>query len=116
MIGVSRLAWELDDFPYIATGIALTWGTYSMLKKRIGLRVFQLGHGDDNIGSIRGCAFLVWKAGRIGLGNLGVSLRRSDSFYWDCDHDSAIALQLRRETGIFDDNGPIAIHHAEHGY
>ena len=27
MIGVSRLAWELDDFPYIATGIALTWGT-----------------------------------------------------------------------------------------
>ena len=41
MIGVSRLAWELDDFPYIATGIALTWGTYSMLKKRIGMGVFS---------------------------------------------------------------------------
>ena len=40
MIGVSRLAWELDDFPYIATGIALTWGTYSMLKKCIGMGVF----------------------------------------------------------------------------
>ena len=41
MVGVSRLAWELDDFPYIATGIALTWGTYSMLKKRIGMGVFS---------------------------------------------------------------------------
>ncbi len=41
VIGVSRLALELDDFPYIATGIALTWGTYSMLKKRVGLGVFS---------------------------------------------------------------------------
>jgi len=41
MVGVGRLSLELEDFPYIATGIALTWGTYSMLKKRIGLGIFS---------------------------------------------------------------------------
>ena len=41
VVGVGRLALELDDFPYIASGIALTWGTYSMIKKRVGIGVFS---------------------------------------------------------------------------
>ena len=41
VVGVGRLALELNDFPYIASGIALTWGTYSMIKKRVGIGVFS---------------------------------------------------------------------------
>lgn len=40
-VGVGRLAWGMDDFPYIATGIAFTWGTYSMVKKRSCLGIFS---------------------------------------------------------------------------
>jgi len=40
-LGVGRLAFDMDDFPYIATGIALTWGTYSVVKKRSRLGVFS---------------------------------------------------------------------------
>lgn len=40
-LGVARLAIGLDDFPIVATGIALTWGTYSVVKKRSRLGVFS---------------------------------------------------------------------------
>ncbi len=73
MIGVSRLAWELDDFPYIATGIALTWGTYSMLKKRIGLGVFSSLGMEMTILAPLAAIALFWygKQGELAWGTLG---------------------------------------------
>jgi chloramphenicol-sensitive protein RarD len=40
-VGVGRLAFNLNDFPYIATGIALTWSSYSVVKKRSRLGIFS---------------------------------------------------------------------------
>ena len=73
IIGVSRLAWELDDFPYIATGIALTWGTYSMLKKRIGTGVFSSLGMEMTILAPFATVALYWysKQGELAWGTLG---------------------------------------------
>ena len=40
-VGVGYMAWSLDQFPYIAMGIALTWGTFSVVKKRSSLGIFS---------------------------------------------------------------------------
>lgn len=72
-IGVIRLAVELEDFPYIATGIALTWGTYSVVKKRSRLGVFSsLGMEMTLLAPFAGLA-LLWLGSRDGLvwGTLG---------------------------------------------
>jgi len=40
-IGVGRMAWSLGELPFIAMGIALTWGTFSIVKKRSSLGIFS---------------------------------------------------------------------------
>ena len=73
LVGVARLAWELDDFPYIATGIALTWGTYSMLKKRIGMGIFSGLGMEMTILAPFAAAALYWygQRGELAWGTLG---------------------------------------------
>ncbi len=72
-IGVSRLAYALDDFPIIATGIALTWGTYSLVKKRSRLGVFSSLGMEMSLLAPLGLAWLLWRGsqGELVWGTLG---------------------------------------------
>ncbi len=72
-LGVGRLAFDMDDFPYIATGIALTWGTYSVVKKRSRLGVFSSLGMEMTLLAPFALAALLWLGSRGDLvwGTLG---------------------------------------------
>jgi len=74
-LGVARMAWSLDEPPVIATGIALTWGTFSIVKKRSNLGVFSGLGMEMSILTPFAIAYLVWfgRKGEIVWGTLGSS-------------------------------------------
>ena len=74
-LGVARMAWSLDEPPVIATGIAVTWGTFSIVKKRSNLGIFSGLGMEMSILTPFAIAYLVWfgRKGEIVWGTLGSS-------------------------------------------
>lgn len=74
-LGVGRLAWSLGELPVIATGIALSWGTFSIVKKRSKLGVFSSLGMEMSILTPFALGFLLWFGwrGEIVWGTLGAS-------------------------------------------
>lgn len=74
-LGVARMAWTLGELPVIATGIALTWGTFSIVKKRSNLGIFSGLGMEMSILTPFAIAYLVWFGwkGEIVWGTLGSS-------------------------------------------
>lgn len=74
-LGVARMAWSLDEPPVIATGIAVTWGTFSIVKKRSNLGIFSGLGMEMSILMPFAIAYLVWfgRKGEIVWGTLGSS-------------------------------------------
>lgn len=74
-LGVARKAWSLDEPPVIAIGIALTWGTFSIVKKRSNLGIFSGLGMEMSILTPFAIGYLVWfgRKGEIVWGTLGSS-------------------------------------------
>jgi chloramphenicol-sensitive protein RarD len=72
-LGVGRLAWSLGELPVIASGIALTWGTFSIVKKRSTLGIFSGLGMEMSILAPFALGYLLWFGwrGEIVLGTLG---------------------------------------------
>lgn len=69
------MAWSLGGLPVIAIGIALTWGTFSIVKKRSKLGIFSGLGMEMSILAPFAIAYLVWFGwkGEIVWGTLGSS-------------------------------------------
>ncbi|MBT6379351.1 MAG: EamA family transporter RarD [Opitutales bacterium] len=74
-LGVARIAWSIGEVPVIATGIALTWGTFSIVKKRSNLGIFSGLGMEMSILTPFAIAYLLWFGvkGEIVWGTLGGS-------------------------------------------
>ena len=59
-LGVGRLAWNLGTLPVLAVGIALTWGTFSIVKKRSKLGIFSGLGMEMSILTPFALAYLLW--------------------------------------------------------